>query len=328
MRLTGALSCSAAIVLAVAACDAGAPGGTASPSSDATAPSASTTPSADASASPSTLPVDGTERAGPDELVWAQEFDGPAGEGVDRDVWLIDEGLEPVPEPTTAWSARPDNLALTGDGALRLAAVEEEWTGPDGRSSQFTSARIETVDAFRYGRIEARIRVDVGTGTLTAFWMLGRYEHAAENWPLAGEIDIVEFMDGADAIHGTVHGGTRIDGHWQQGGTLEAEDVAGPGSTWAGGWHVYAVEWEPESIAFAVDGNEYYRITPADLAEDQRWTFDEPEHILLTLAVGEHWASTPDPADFPAEMLVDYIRVYGSEQHPRLEPSPSPSADG
>src|SRR5690606_1394779 len=148
-------------------------------------------------------------------------------------------------------------------------------------------ARMETQDAFRYGRIEARINVSAGHGTLAAFWMLGRYEHRAENWPTAGEIDIVELVDSGDKVHGTVHGATRMHGHGRRGAVRESE------TDWYGACHIYSVDWEPDSITFAVDGEPYYTITPADLADDQVWSFTEPQHILVLLAVGGSWAADP-----------------------------------
>ncbi|WP_062131905.1 glycoside hydrolase family 16 protein [Demequina aestuarii] len=262
---------------------------------------------------PAPLPFRGTERADPETLVWSQEFDGPAGSLLDSQTWLVNDYASHPSQSLTSWTARPENVSLTGDGALRITARAETWEDPYGTGTDYTSGRIETVDAFRYGSVEGRVKATAGLGTLSAFWMLGRYEEDGETWPGAGEIDIVELVDEADLVHGTVHGATRIDGHWQQGGTLDSEDG------WTDEWHVYRVAWEPESIEFSVDGEVYYRITPDDLAEDQRWSFDEPQHILVNLAVGGSWASAPtDPSVFPAELLVDYIRVYGSEHHPRL----------
>ena len=259
------------------------------------------------------LPYHGTERAPADQLVWSQEFDGPEGGSVEDEVWIVNDWVHNPEEGLVAWTPRPENVSLTGDGALRLTAREEEWEDPYGDRAEYTSGRLETENAFRYGRIEARINASAGQGTLTAFWMLGRYFDDAENWPAAGEIDIVEMLGDGSRAFGTVHGGTDIGGHWQAGDSLESS------GTWANSWHVYLLDWEPDSITISVDDEPYFTFTREDLAEDQVWSFDEPQHILLTLAVGGDWAGDPtDPAAFPSTMLIDYIRVYGSELHPRL----------
>jgi beta-glucanase (GH16 family) len=41
------------------------------------------------------------------------------------------------------------------------------------------------------------------------------------------------------------------------------------------------------------------------------WVFDHPFYILLNLAVGGDWPGAPNSETvFPAQMLVDYVRVY------------------
>lgn len=300
------------LALALAGCAAATP----SPNAGSTSAvaSASTTPEPPAPSS-GPLPPGGTERAAPDTLVWSQEFDGPAGAGLDSAIWQVNDVAAHPSQSLTAWTPRPENVSLTGDGSLRITARKESWEDPRGTAVEYTSGRIETEDAFRYGSVEGRIKATAGLGTLTAFWMLGRYEINGETWPGAGEIDIVELLDEGNRVHGTVHGATRINGHWQNGGTVDVPDG------WTSEWRVYRVDWEPESIEFSVDGKVYYRFTPDDLAADQEWSFDEPQHILVNLAVGGSWAAEPtDPSVFPAEVLVDYIRVYGSEVHPRLSP--------
>jgi len=52
---------------------------------------------------------------------------------------------------------------------------------------------------------------------------------------------------------------------------------------------------------------------PADLG----WLLDEDYYVLLNLAVGGNWPGAPDgTTSFPADMLVDYVRVYEYEENP------------
>ena len=43
-----------------------------------------------------------------------------------------------------------------------------------------------------------------------------------------------------------------------------------------------------------------------------KWPFDEPQYIILNLAIGGDWGGIQgiDPSAFPMKMLVDYVRVY------------------
>ena len=94
------------------------------------------------------------------------------------------------------------------------------------------------------------------------------------------------------------------------------------------GFHVYAVEWQPGEIHWEVDGTRYASmnfwwstsrtnakggVAPAAEADLQPWPapFDRPFQILMNLAVGGKFLGNPDATTpFPAEMLIDYVRVY------------------
>jgi beta-glucanase (GH16 family) len=50
------------------------------------------------------------------------------------------------------------------------------------------------------------------------------------------------------------------------------------------------------------------------------WVFDHPFFIILNLAIGGNWPGSPDATtDFPARMLVDWVRVYRDST---LQPPP------
>ena len=76
------------------------------------------------------------------------------------------------------------------------------------------------------------------------------------------------------------------------------------------GFHVYAIEWEPDAIRWYVDDTLYQSIAPKDLPG--RWVSDHPFFIILNVAVGGYWPGAPDSTTvFPQTMRVDYVRVYG-----------------
>jgi beta-glucanase (GH16 family) len=107
-----------------------------------------------------------------------------------------------------------------------------------------------------------------------------------------------------NVVNGTVHGPwpSAPDG---VGGTAESPT---PLST---GFHVYTVEWEPERISFVIDGSVYKTITPADLPAGAAWPLQHPYCLLMDLAVGGKWPGSPNAsAHFPAQMLVDWVRVW------------------
>lgn len=87
-----------------------------------------------------------------------------------------------------------------------------------------------------------------------------------------------------------------------------------PAGAYADDFHVYAVEWRPQEIRWFVDGQPYFRLTPAQLPHGSAWVFDHPFFVLLNLAVGGGLPGDPDATTtFPQEMVVDYVRVYRAD---------------
>ncbi len=192
------------------------------------------------------------------------------------------------------------------DGNLVITAQKETYTGTDGVTRDYTSARLKSSGLFeqKYGRFEARIKIPQGQGLWPAFWMLGN-NIASVGWPTCGEIDIMENIGKEPAmVHGSMHG----PGY--SGGSPLTGTYTLPAGKFADDFHVFAVEWEPNVIRFYVDNNLYETRTPADIP-GKTWVYDHPFFLLLNVAVGGNWPGDPDATTvFPQRMLVDYVRVY------------------
>lgn len=53
----------------------------------------------------------------------------------------------------------------------------------------------------------------------------------------------------------------------------------------------------------------------AKLPTEQPYPFNAPQYLLINLAVGGNWPGSPDrTTQFPQELLVDYVRVYGLKE--------------
>jgi beta-glucanase (GH16 family) len=236
------------------------------------------------------------------ELVWQDEFDGPAGQSPDASRWGFDVGTDWGNAQLEYDTARPENVSLDGAGRLSIMARHESYQG-----QSYTSGRINTRGRFQQatGRFEARMRVPRGQGLWPAFWLLGA-DFATVGWPACGEIDIMEYRgQEPDVVHGSLHG----PGY--SGGNAVTRRYTHPGGPLDSDFHLYAVEWTSNSIAWSVDGTEFFRVTPADLPSGTPWAFSRPFFVVLNLAVGGHFVGPPDSATtFPQDLLVDYVRVY------------------
>ncbi len=254
-------------------------------------------------ATPTPTPTDGPGQG----LVWSAEFDGPQGSTLDPAEWSIsDRGDGYGNHELQVYTPRPENVFVDGTGALRLIARNEPFSDPRGISGEYTSGRIETRTRFEYGRVEARIKVPEGAGLWSAFWLFGD-SLAGEDWPAVGEIDIMELIGNTLDLHNAAIGATTSGERWLKNTSTLT------GVPYANDWHVYAVEWDEDAVSFIVDDQETFRVSRADLAENEEWPFDRPYSITLNLAVGGDWPGPPNAETaFPAEMLVDYVRVYDS----------------
>jgi beta-glucanase (GH16 family) len=240
-------------------------------------------------------------------LTWSDEFDGPDGSAPDAKKWTQETGGGGWGNNELEYYTARGTNSRVEKGNLVIRALQENFTGPDGVTREYTSARLKTAKLFtqKYGKFEARIRIPKGQGMWPAFWMLGD-DISTAGWPACGEIDIMENVGFEPAtVHGTIHGpGYSGDK------SLGAPYAVSSGNV-ADDFHLFGVEWEPKEIRFYVDGQLYEARTPADLPAGARWVFDHPFFLILNVAVGGKWPGNPDASTkFPQEMLVDYVRVY------------------
>ena len=244
-------------------------------------------------------------------LVWSDEFDGAK---LDPEVWFFATGDGTEKGLPGGWGNNelqyylPDSAQLA-NGVLSITARRETVGGLN-----YTSARINTEDrfAFKYGRIEASIKLPSGQGLWPAFWMLSQ-DSPYGGWAATGEIDIMEAVNldgtGGNEILGTIHYGGEFPAN-----TFSSERYT-PSTDVTADFHTYALEWDATEIRWYYDDTLYaVRNSWYSTAAPFPAPFDQPFHILLNLAVGGNLPGSPSGATiFPATMQVDWIRVYSGE---------------
>lgn len=235
------------------------------------------------------------------ELVWNDEFNGAT---LDSKSWNRETGGGGWGNNELQFYTNRTENAYLADGSLIIEARRESYGGND-----YTSARLTTQGkhSFRYGRIEARIKLPKGQGIWPAFWMLGE-SISTVGWPACGEIDIMEMIGGGedrdDTVYGTAHWLEENAGHQYQGGHLELPDP----QIFADDYHLFAIEWDSTTIKWLMDDQPYYTF---DITPGARSEFHAPFFIILNVAVGGNWPGNPDTTTvFPQRMYVDFVRVY------------------
>jgi len=255
-------------------------------------------------------------------LVWSDEFTNAttSNQQPDPTVWGYDTGASGFGnnelEDYCAWNSSTapcdptnPNAFVGTDSMLHIMARKTASGG-------YTSARMKTQGLFslQYGRLEAKIWVPEEQGLWPAFWTLGN-NIATVNWPACGEQDIMERVNAAispDWNEGSVHG-TGFTG-----GTGLGTKYNFPAGQTAAGWHTYGMIWQKNSVSYYIDDPTQPYATfsnPASLngLTGAVWPFDggDSAFMILNVAVGGDWPGSPDATTvFPAELKVDYVRLY------------------
>ncbi|MBI3652816.1 MAG: glycoside hydrolase family 16 protein [Acidobacteria bacterium] len=242
-------------------------------------------------------------------LIWSDEFAGAANSAPNSTKWNYDLGGKGWGNnELQTYTNRTQNAYLDGDGHLVIKVIKESFTGADGITRQYTSARLLTKGKFaqRYGRFEARLKLPYGQGIWPAFWMLGN-DIDKVSWPSCGEIDIMENIGKEPSInHGSLHGPG-----YSGGNPLTGIYTLPNSQKFADDFHVFAVEWDASAVRFYVDNTLYHTKTIANVPAGNRWVFDHPFFMLLNVAVGGNFPGSPDDTTtFPQTLIVDYVRVY------------------
>jgi beta-glucanase (GH16 family) len=248
-------------------------------------------------------------------LIWSDEFNAPDGTTPDPQKWNYDLGGNGWGNhELELYTDHPQNAQIRS-GNLVITAEKESATDKYG-IRDYTSARIKTQSLFAqaYGRFESRIKIPKGEGMWPAFWLLGE-DITTISWPRCGEIDIMENIGKEPtAVHASLHGpaapGTD-PGNKKATADLTRKFSLPGNPNLSDDFHIYAVEWEPTTLRFFIDKENYATFTRAEWPQNTTWPFDHKFFLILNLAVGGDWPGPPDANTvFPQQMLVDYVRVY------------------
>jgi beta-glucanase (GH16 family) len=240
-------------------------------------------------------------------LVWSDEFN--AGGLPDGSKWAYDTFRNPMGwfnnELQYYAKERTQNSNMAS-GVLSITAIRERLSSaPDFGGQNFSSARLITQGkySFTYGFVEVRAKLPCSLGTWPAIWTLGI---PADNWPVNGEIDIMEQRGNSASDKATVLGTLHMPAHYAGGGLSEARSL--PDACTA--FHKYQLTWTANQIQIGVDGVVHNTYAKPAGATASTWPFDVPQFILLNLAMGGDLGG-PVPAGFTSDSLqVDYVRVY------------------
>lgn len=205
----------------------------------------------------------------------------------------IDSGYNPfsVTNGVLSITAKPTPNGMNTNGQPYVSGMlSTSGGGPDPWRVQSSTPFTQ-----QYGYFELRAKLPAGKGLWPAFWLV-----TDNAWP--PEYDIFEVL-GSDP--GTIH----QTSHWKDAGG----NATGQGYEYknvinsSNGFHTYGFEWDATSIRWYVDDV---------LTQTQANRFNDPMYVIMNLAVGGvgSWPGAPDASTvFPAQMQIDYLRVYSAD---------------
>ena len=235
-------------------------------------------------------------------MVWSEEFEGAAGASPNTKVWNVMDAINTNNEVQT-YTKSNSNLQISGGGTMQFVPRKS------GKDGHWTSGRIETVDSWtpepgKVTKIAASILIGTNAaankqGMWPAFWALGDAMRNGVEWPMAGEIDIFEQVDGIAEAYGTVHCGDESGGPCNEPQGRVASTVLPPDGT----FNEYAVsidrtneDWRAQTITWTVNGNAFNILSGADINDAPVWSSlaHSPLYLLLNVAVGGDWPGPPN----------------------------------
>jgi beta-glucanase (GH16 family) len=236
-------------------------------------------------------------------LVWSDEFRGTR---LDTKKWRYDTAFNKRGwfNKELQYYSAGQNVRLQNGRLVIEARRETPSLAPDWGGQNYTSAKIISKSAWIYGFYEVRAKLPCARGTWPAIWML---PPNMKKWPDEGEIDIMEQVGAEPSlIYASLH--TGLFNHVNN--TQRSAQKLVPTSCTA--FHVYQLDWRPDSITIGVDGRGVLRVLNDRPGGKGAWPFDTPFELILNLAMGGDWAAAKgmDDAALPQQMEVDYVRVW------------------
>ena len=254
------------------------------------------------------------------KVTWKETFEGCGGCEPNLDEWTVALDIDTNNEHQK-YTTSNKNIQLSGGDTLQLVP----WKGKDGH---WTSGRVETIDSWnaqpgKQLRWEAGIRLGESAsrkGMWPAFWMMGDAVRQGTDWPMCGELDIFEQVNGDMEGHGTVHCAQEEGGVCNE-PSGRGKSIAIPDNqfhSWA--LHVDRTtgDWRTETIEWQMDGQPFHTLTGADVEDEAIWSSlaHSPFYVILNVAVGGNWPGEPDESTesgYGNMMEVSYVAVYETE---------------
>lgn len=225
------------------------------------------------------------------QLVFEENFDGPAGAAASKERWS-----DWNPGPRKDAFNVPDACRLDGKGNLIITVKRN--------NGRIEAGGIETRRRFSatHGYYESRCRLLNSPGAWSAFWLqspnIGKPVGDPAN---AGvEMDVIEYFPDHWKYKGHAKHTAHWDGYDKRHHQTESVSKAMPDI--AADFHTFAMKWDQEGCVFYIDGVESGRLRQAPVS-------NRPQYLILSCEAAK-WSGDISKAKLPGDFVVDHVRVW------------------
>jgi len=158
----------------------------------------------------------------------------------------------------------------------------------------YKGAELRTNSTFLYGRFEVRMRSAAGSGMLSSFFTYHDTPNVPAQW---NEIDIEILGNSSNSVQFNIITQGQINHEVTK--SLQYN----PHQT----FHIYAIEWTPDYVAWLVDGFEIYReinshVSQLNYAQKLMMNIWPPDAVS--------WVGILNPASLPLYAYYDWVKYY------------------
>ena len=242
-------------------------------------------------------------------LLWNEDFEGTS---IDTDTWTFDD-RDKYSALVNSWTGGARTTVQ--DSILHIQAVKQKH---GSYTADWSSDQLWTRKKYANSncRWECKMKFDVMNGCWPAFWLMGdnftgtgpEKGQGGLGWPACGELDIMEFMGGANGnLSSAIHYANIFS---------DTEHKSKSLGTWTDkvngnltDWHIYGCEITDSQVIIDVDGVVCKTANLSEFESDFGNAFKMPMYPLISLQIGQS-GGTPDADATEMNVYVDWVRCY------------------
>lgn len=240
------------------------------------------------------------------ELVWSEEFGKST---LIDDIWNLEKNSNNPDVADQLQTYQRENLEIS-NGTLKIHANK---VGDGQQKGDYTSARINTKYAYKYGRIEVSVKLPEAQkkGIWAKIVLIGENEKIV-GWPSCGEIDLMEYFS-------YIPNKTFVNLHSEVNNSMNGTLISASANVDNAEeeFNAYGILWTDKYIKFYINdvNNIIYTFNRPSQATEENWPFNDSFYLLADMVVGGKYggAEGVDDSLFPAAMEINYIRVYHAQ---------------